>query len=424
MALVRRFAGPRAPLKRDAAAPPASPPPSAGRGAPGRPSPGRTWWPGARGGPARRRKGQQIRVRPVPAGVRCGPGADPGVAGGISAGGYLAYCVAAVLGLHLVGRGRARRALWWAGLMAAGGSLVVSAAEAVPVLAIGALVAGSGAGAASPALVAAVAGTVSPSAEPRSQAVVNSGTGAEGGIGGLVVLAWPEEWRWAWLGFAAAALLVTWWTDRSACWCPPSAAPGGPASGPRPLRLGRALTAGLLAGAGGAGVWTFGPEATTGSGPSTRVTGLLWCLLGGAALLGGCGGSLVRRAGLPAAWVVSAGTAAAETALLAWRPGSVPLAAVAFALFGCGFVALSGVLIVWGGRLVPGAAARATALLFMALTTGQAVGALLLGVLAGAGGTPAALVAAAGLVPAAAVAAPRAGHRATPAERSGRRGHG
>ncbi|MGY1693165.1 MFS transporter [Geodermatophilus sp. SYSU D01105] len=334
-------------------------------------------------------------------------GLTSGITGGIAAGSYLAYCVAAVLALRLVDRGRARRALWTAGVSAAAGSLLVAAAGSTPVLAIGALVAGSGAGAASPALVAAVVATVPPRAEPRSQALVNSGTGAGVLAGGLVVLAWPGEWRWAWSGFAGGALVVTWWADRSACWSPSSPGPGRAQSGLRLPRLGRALTAGLLAGAGGAGVWTFGPDVTTASGLSTEVTGLLWCLLGGAALLGSLSGSLVRRAGLPAAWVISAGLAVAGTVLLAWRPGSVPAAGSALALFGCGFVALSGVLIAWGSRLAPGAAAQATALLFVALTVGQAAGAALLGLLVDAAGTPATLVAAAALLSAAAVAAPR-----------------
>ena len=107
--------------------------------------------------------------------------------------------------------------------------------------------------------------------------------------------------------------------------------------------------------------------------------------------------------------------------LLAWRPGSVVVAAGALALFGCGFVALSGVLIAWGSRLVPAAPAQATALLFIALTTGQAAGAALLGALVDAVGAPVTFVVAAGLVSAAALAAPRDGRRTPPAGRSGRR---
>ena len=340
------------------------------------------------------------------------------LAGAIAAGSYLAYCAAAVMALRLVGRGRARRALWWAWGSAAVGAVVVATAGATPVLAVGALVAGSGAGAASPALVAAVAATVPVAAEPRSQAVVNSGTGAGVVAGGLVALAWPAGWREAWLGFAVCALLVTWWVDRSACWCAlPDPARSG--AGVRPGRLLRPLAAGLLAGAGGAGVWTFGPDVVTASGSSAEVAGLLWCLLGAAALLGGLSGSVVRRAGLADAWRISAGMAALGTVLLACRPGSVVVAGGALALFGCGFVALSGVLIAWGSHLLPAAPAQATAALFVALTAGQAAGAALLGALADAAGAVPAFTAAAGLLATAALAAPRSRGRPVPVRGSG-----
>ncbi len=348
-------------------------------------------------------------------------GLSSGLAGGIAASSYLAYCVAAAGALRLVDRGRARRALWMAGLSAAAGSLVVAAAWSAPVLAVGALVAGSGAGAASPALVVALAGTVAPSAEPRSQAVVNSGTGAGVAIGGLVVLAWPAEWRWAWLGFAASALLLTWWADRAARWSPSPAGPDRPGAGLRPRHLARAQAAALLAGTGGAGVWTFGRDAMTASGLSAQVTALLWILFGGAALLGGLSGRLVRTAGLPVAWVASVGVTAAGTVLLAWRPGTVGVAVAALVLFGGGFVAVSGVLIAWGSRLAPEAGAQATAVLFTALTIGQAAGAVLLGVLTDVAGTSAAFVTAAGLVSAAAVAAPRRSSSTAPAPPVGAR---
>ncbi|WP_448638594.1 MFS transporter [Geodermatophilus sp. URMC 63] len=333
-------------------------------------------------------------------------GLSTGSAGAIAAGSYLAYCVAAVLGVRLVARGRARQALWVAGGSAAIGSVVVASSWTGPVLAAGVLVAGAGAGAATPALVAAVAATVPPSVGARAQAVVNSGTGAGVVVGGLVVLAWPAQWRGAWLGYAVGALLATWWADHAATWPSPAAAPEPPDPGGRLLRHARPLAASLLAGAGGAAVWTFGRDLVTESGLGPQATGVLWCLLGAAALLGGLSGGLVERAGLGTAWVVSVGVTAGGTTLLSWRPGSAPVAAAALAVFGCGFVALSGVLIAWGAQLTPGSPARAAALLFIALTAGQAAGALGVGALADATTTRAAFLAAAGLLLAAAVTAP------------------
>lgn len=132
-------------------------------------------------------------------------GLSAGAAGVVAAGSYAGYCAASVLAGRLVSRGQARATLWLAGGSAALGCLLVAGAWDGPVLAIGALVAGSGAGAATPALVAAVASTVPASGEPRAQGIVNSGTGAGVVAGGLLVLTAPDAWRWSWVGFGAVA---------------------------------------------------------------------------------------------------------------------------------------------------------------------------------------------------------------------------
>src|SRR5690606_28157307 len=83
--------------------------------------------------------------------------------------------------------------------------------------------------------------------------------------------------------------------------------------------------------------------------------------------------------------------------------------AVGGAVFGGAYTAMSGVLIAWGAALRPHAAGRATAALFVALTAGQAAGALVTGGLSDVVGPQAAfwlgataLVTAAGIVPTAA----------------------
>jgi predicted MFS family arabinose efflux permease len=327
------------------------------------------------------------------------------VAGAIAAAGYLAYCVAALAGQWLVGRARGRGALWLAGGAAALGSLLVAAAWSVPALAVGVLVAGSGAGAATPALVAAVAATVPPDTEPRAQALVNSGTGVGVVVGGLLVLAVPGAWRPAWAGFAVVAVLVTAWADRSSRWPPVREAGTG-----LPLRdLVRPLVAAAVAGAGCAAVWTFGRDLLTGDGGlPDGAAGLLWCVLGGAGLVGGLSGDLVLRVGLRGAWLGSVGIAAAAVLVLAALPGSPVAAALALAGFGAAFVALSGVLIAWGGRRAPAAAPQAAAALFIGLTVGQAAGALVLGVVTDATSARTAfLVAAAVLLAATPLAAAR-----------------
>lgn len=329
---------------------------------------------------------------------RAGFGLSSGTAGLIGAGSYAGYCLAAVLGGRLVGGGHARATLWLAGGSAALGCLLVAAAWSGPSLAAGALVAGGGAGAATPALVAAVASTVPAAAERRSQGVVNSGTGAGVVVGGLLVLAAPGAWRWSWVGFAVVALAATAWADHSARWSVQPATHG--AARPGSLhRLRRPLVAALLAGAGCAAVWTFGRDLMTDDGGlPPRVTGLLWCVLGGAGLLGGVSGVLVGRVGVRAAWIATVAGTSAGTAALAARPGSAVVAVLALVSFGAAFVALSGVLLAWGAQRDPAAAPAAAAVLFIGLTVGQAVGAVLLGRVADATSAPVAFAIAAGLL--------------------------
>ena len=319
--------------------------------------------------------------------------------GVIAAGSFLSYCVAAAVAARLIARGRARSALWTACAAASAGSLAIAVSWTPAVLAAGVLLSGSGAGAASPALVTAVALTVrSPAAADRAQAVVNAGTGL-GVVGaGLTAVLAPGAWRPAWAVAAVACLLAGAWADRSTRWSasPPRAAPA--ASGTvRHGDLVRPVLAAGLAGAGSAATWTFGRELLGDTGGlAPRTTALLWCALGAAGVLGALSSAAVHRVGVRTSWTGTVLITAAATALLAALPWSIPAVGLGLVLFGAAYTALSGVLISWGSELRPHAPGRATATLFIALTVGQAAGAVLLGGLAGwTGITTAFLVAAA-----------------------------
>jgi predicted MFS family arabinose efflux permease len=155
-------------------------------------------------------------------------------------------------------------------------------------------------------------------------------------------------------------------------------------------------------------VWTFGRDLITHvGGLPERTTAALWCLLGAAAVLGALSGDAVRLLGLRRAWALMAVMTAAGTAALALAPGHLLIAAVAGAVFGGAYTALSGVLIAWAGVLRPHTAGQATATLFIALTAGQAFGAVATGALTERAGAPAAfwvcaalLLASAGVLPA------------------------
>jgi predicted MFS family arabinose efflux permease len=161
----------------------------------------------------------------------------------------------------------------------------------------------------------------------------------------------------------------------------------------------RPVLAAAFAGTGSAAVLTFGRELITSTGGlSERTTAALWCLLGVAAVLGALSGDAVRFLGLRRAWALTAMLSAAGTAVLALAPGQPVVAAVAGAVFGGSYTALSGVLIAWASALRPHAAGQTTATLFIALTAGQALGALATGALSDLTGARAAFAICAALI--------------------------
>ena len=107
----------------------------------------------------------------------------------------------------------------------------------------------------------------------------------------------------------------------------------------------------------------------------TRV-GWLWIALGLGGLVGPLTGVVVERLGPRRSWRLFAGVLALADVALA---GAVGLdltwqAFAAMALFGAGYMCLSGVLLLWGRAAFAGAAGAGTSVLFIALAVGQALG--------------------------------------------------
>ena len=336
---------------------------------------------------------------------------SPRLAGPIASGSFAAYCATALVAGRVVGRLGGRAVLWLAAGLAAVGASVVAAAGSTTVLALGVLVAGGAAGAASPALVVAVAATAPERSAARAQGVVNGGTGAGVVVAGAAVLVAPSVWRPVWALAAVAALVAAAAVDRRTRWPDhPATAPGQPGAGGRGSggALVRPVLAAALAGVGSAAVWTFGRDLLAGTGGlPERTTAVLWVLLGAAAVLGALSGDAVRVLGLRRAWAGTAVLSATGTAVLALAPSSVVAAGAAGAVFGGAYTALTGVVIAWAGELRPHAAGATTATLFIALTAGQAVGCTTTGALAGLLGPPGAFLVSAALLLAAAAVLPR-----------------
>ncbi|GAA1719371.1 hypothetical protein GCM10009793_15710 [Brachybacterium phenoliresistens] len=94
---------------------------------------------------------------------------------------------------------------------------------------------------------------------------------------------------------------------------------------------------------------------------------------------GAAAGDLIRRFGIRASWSALMLALAASTVVLAVLPGVLAVAPLASAVFGASYIALSGLLLIWGTEVYPQAPAAGVGLAFLLIAVGQAVGAPVVG---------------------------------------------
>ncbi|GEO96657.1 MFS transporter [Kocuria turfanensis] len=320
------------------------------------------------------------------------------VSGLVQAGSFLSFCLAAVLASRLAAR--PRLVVVCAGTTAALGSAGVAVAPTVVVLAASVVLAGTGAGFATPGLVTLIERNLAPARQESAQTVVNAGTGAGIVAAGILMLLTTEQWRLGWAAMATMVVLATVATLRADESAHRAQAPEpAPRVRARDLAsLARPVAAAALAGASSAAIWTFGRTVMAISRTGEEAYSIAgWMVLGAFGVLGAAAGRIVQVWSLRTAWNVTVVAMAVSTVVLGVAPGSPLAAYVSVAVFGAGYTALCGVLILWATRVVPERASAGTAALFIALAVGQAVGSVLLGVLMGST-TPALTFAVAGLI--------------------------
>jgi predicted MFS family arabinose efflux permease len=304
-------------------------------------------------------------------------------AGYISSGSSLVYCLAAAAGFAL-GHRSPRALIVAAAVTACGGVWGMAAAGNVAAFGIAAVLSSAGAGFASPALVTIVHRNVDARHADRAQSVVNAGTGP--GLVGAAVLAVlvASEWRIAWMvtgvvtaGVAVAVLAA----DRRPPVQPATRSQTSPTPSPSWWADHRnAIVAATLMGAGSAAVWTYGRSLLVDAGTtSERGTVSAWLALGVGASAVIITASLMVRLSATATWMLSCTVMTVALLLLAFTPQFRLMALLAYLMFGWGFIAATSSLIAWTSDIESANSAAGTALLFVALVFGQALGATALG---------------------------------------------
>ena len=302
-----------------------------------------------------------------------------GILGWAAAAQFAAYCVAALAAARLADR-HPRTGLVLAGATAAAGCLGIAVATDPAVFVISVLVGGMGGGFASPALVPVIDAVVPRPSAASAQSVANAGT-ATGVIGAGLVAFTPLSVGSAWTLMAVVCVLAT-----VAAWYPvrrrtdlgrhaPSDPAEGAGAGMRALLV--PAGAALVVGAGSSLAWTFGPLLVTDAGTvAAEQVGWLWIVLGLGGFLGAFAGRLVDRTGLRGGWwacslALALGTAGVAVAV---GTGRAWAAYAGMAVFGAGYMGMSGILILWARAVRPSSAGAGTSVLFIALAVGQAAG--------------------------------------------------
>lgn len=345
--------------------------------------------------------------------IRTEFGLEASTAGAIASGSYVAYCAAIIVSTALTPRFGSRVLAVSAGVIAASGTALVALAPNPALLAVGVVVAGSSTGVASPPLAHAVAHSLRAAVQGRAQTVINAGTGLGVAVAGPAALLASGHWRLGWFAFSAISAAVTVWVLRAV----PSAGRPGPArttnrgastSAERcaetpshakdgrgavsallhrpvfPPGSGRIIAASGLMGIASSAVWTFGRDvlgSVGGMGPTASA--IAWILLGAFGILGALAGDAARRIGLRRSWVLGMLLLAAATVLFAPAAGIPGAAGLLCATFGAVYIALTGLLLVWGTEVYASSPATGVGLAFLVVAVGQAVGAPLTGELIG-----------------------------------------
>lgn len=315
----------------------------------------------------------------------------PTMAGVIGALPFLSF-VFAILAAPWVTRGLGIRNTAVAAAGLAGiGMLTIAQAPTSLVLATGVLICGISTGLSSPVMAQSVYRVVPSGLRGRVNAVINAGTSLGIALAMPAVLIWAEAWRNAYIAFTALAALGA---LAALCYLPRDERPATssrtrktPVSRDQWVGIGQLSTLAGFMGVVSAVYWVFAPDAViTAGGLASSQTAWMWLAVGLGGLAGSGAGDLINRFGPALSHIIGLTVMSASLALLAIDPGHFPLALASAALFGAGYMTLTGFYLVRSTQVMPEAPAFGPVLPLLATSTGQVAGSPLAGWLVGSQG--------------------------------------
>ncbi|MBB4908923.1 MFS transporter [Actinophytocola algeriensis] len=340
----------------------------------------------------------------------------PTTLGAIGTLAYAAYVLTTTLVSRCVVRIGQRGTVVVGGLLAAAGTVIIAMAHDPVLLAVGVGTAGASAGLVQPPFADAV-DRLPATIRARTLATISCGTGWGVAVAAPIAIAAGDEWRSAYLGFAACVAMSTLFAayvlsphragDRTAHPSAPDAPPGGrrvsrPGNAATPMLVGA-----LLVGLGSAPFWTFAVDTVRDAGLDQTAGRMLLGVTGVASVLAMGTADVIRRLGATRTFVLCALLEATGKATIGLAPSQVGVVLIAAAAFGAAYSMLVNVSVLWGTRLYPEQPSVGSAKAVGAQAIGLLCGPVLGGVIADAIGLTATLLSGAAVVLVAAFFAPR-----------------
>lgn len=343
------------------------------------------------------------------------------VLGLIASGSYAGYLAAGLVTAATAAVTGPRLPVVIGALSAACGMLLIGLSAGPWSLAAGVILAGTSPGFAYTPFSDAIVRLIPEHQQSRTYAIINSGTSFGVMIAGPVALWASSSWRSAWLLFAVLAIVAAVWNGRLLPTGPhrrfyPLGTAGeenvadesqlerGDQEGTDtrdtnvdttlplpPLRLGwflgpkstRLFFVAFLIGLATSTYWTFSVDLISSRDATGGVGGsLFWFVLGISGIVGCIVGDAVDKVGLKSALLLTILSLAGATGLLAIAPASFPAIVISAAVFGAGFIAVTGIVGVWSINVFYERPSAGFGAAFFLISAGQLIGPAAFGLLA------------------------------------------
>lgn len=303
----------------------------------------------------------------------------------VSALSYIAYCLAIVTAMIVANKWPPRTILMIAGISAITGLGLIAGSFNAVLLGTGVFLAGLSTGFSSPPYADIVDSQIEKSKQNQVNSWINSGTSIGTALAGLTAIWLVDNWRGAYVLFMGIAILVTAVNYK-----------GTPKQEKtkHQLRLklskkerGHAVKLGIAAlviGFSCSAYWLFSRDFMLHVDTvSVYVGKWFWVIIGAAGIWGGTVGIFIHKFGITMAYIMSIVALSTASLLLSIPALNNFLGLLSPMLFGSAYIFMSGVLLVWGISVFQDNPSFGLGMPFFLLAFGQAIGAVVSGIVAG-----------------------------------------